>query len=333
MALVALASVAVLYLMSGAGTATSLSDSNSEVAFLEYLRIHGKNYFNNDEYQMRFLLFKDSHNKIAAHSESNGATYEMGHNRFSDMTFAEYSVVLGYKHEQHPSPEPTPLGHITDEPKEVDWRGTVAVTSVKDQGSCGSCWAFSALGSVEGRYNLMNNEVHDFAEQQLCDCDRKAILGLIGNKGCKGGLMWKAMDYLKKHGADEETQYPYISGDGSDKLACNEVPSTSYTKGHTFIMTGEYSDLRLALTEGPVAIAVNAGQECFRFYKKGILSDCAGEALDHGVVAVGYTFDDDLDTYVYFVKNSWGSRWGESGYVRVAEGNIGMILQPTVPKL
>ena len=100
--------------------------------------------------------------------------------------------------------------------------------------------------------------------------------------------MWKAINYLKKHGADEESQYPYVSGDGSDNLECKEIPTETNTQGWSLITSQEPADLRKAISEGPVPVAINAGQECFRFYKKGLLDDCFGEALDHGVVAVGY---------------------------------------------
>ena len=148
--------------------------------------------------------------------------------------------------------------------------------------------------------------------------------------GCKGGLMWKAIDWYKKHGAASEDEYPYVSGDGSDNLACKEVTSEIKGKGHKFVDQKSWDAMKAAIEEGPVSIAVNAGQECFRMYAGGILTECEGEALDHGVVAVGWDTEDGTDYMI--VRNSWGKRWGESGYIRLSPFAAGALLQGTVPK-
>lgn len=203
------------------------------------------------------------------------------------------------------------LSRKMDAPSDaVDWVVKGAVTPVKNQQSCGSCWAFSTTGSVEGALQIATGTLLSLSEQQLVSCDHD------GDQGCKGGSMDTAFGWIKEHGICSETDYPYTSGmgiTGSCKAACK--PEVTLT-GFTDIPKGDESSLLAAVGKGPVSIAIEADKNAFQLYKSGVLdSDSCGKALDHGVLIVGYGSDSGKDYWK--IKNSWGPTWGEDGYIRM----------------
>jgi C1A family cysteine protease len=190
------------------------------------------------------------------------------------------------------------------------------VSGVKDQGSCGSCWAFAATGALESAFLLRDKTTQLLSEQNLVDCSRK-----YGNQGCDGGWMDSAYDYIQDNGISTSDAYPYTARNGKCK---DEVARSIKMASYVDINDGCES-LRNALQSRPVAVAVDAS--AWGSYKSGIISQC-GTTINHGVLVVGLT-----DSY-WKVKNSWGTLWGESGFVRLAPNNICAICNfPSYPIL
>eukprot|EP00358_Blepharisma_japonicum_P004868 CAMPEP_0202942912 /NCGR_PEP_ID=MMETSP1395-20130829/3137_1 /ASSEMBLY_ACC=CAM_ASM_000871 /TAXON_ID=5961 /ORGANISM="Blepharisma japonicum, Strain Stock R1072" /LENGTH=245 /DNA_ID=CAMNT_0049639679 /DNA_START=325 /DNA_END=1062 /DNA_ORIENTATION=- len=229
-----------------------------------------------------------------------------------------------------------PRGHLpryTDEandaaiPDAVDWRLLGAVTDVKNQGGCGSCWSFSTTGAIEGAWFLAKNELVSLSEQELVDCSRS-----YGNEGCDGGLMDYAFDYVIKNGLTTEANYPYTGLDGKcnkDKAAAVSATISGYKDVTPYNSTA----LMAALAIGPVSVAVQADQAAFQFYSTGVIDSGCGTNLDHGVLAVGFNTTTTIPFYI--VKNSWGSGWGDGGYIRIGikegEGVCGIQMMPSYP--
>ena len=223
----------------------------------------------------------------------------MGLNQFSAMTQEEFAetyltLIVDAADSQIESSDDVSI--------QVDWTTQGAVTGVKNQGQCGSCWAFSATGGLEGMAKLEVGTLQSFSEQQLVDC-----AGILyGNQGCNGGLMDNAFRYVKSKGIGLEEDYPYVA----KKQTCKKVASDFKIKG--FVDIKNCDALATALTGRPISVAVDATN--WSPYKSGIFSNCA-TSLNHGVLLVGATDD------YWRVKNSWGTTWGESGFVRLSRGN------------
>jgi len=192
---------------------------------------------------------------------------------------------------------------------------------------CGSCWAFSTTGAVEGAYFLAQNKLLSFSEQQLVSCDHN------GDQGCNGGLMDNAFEYIEKEGISLESEYPYTSGGGvTGSCITSMVKPVATITGFTDVPSRDEKALLAAIEKQPVSVAIEADKSAFQLYKSGVLDSAAcGTQLDHGVLAVGYGTDAGMDYYK--VKNSWGATWGENGYLRmVRDKNMcGIAMQPSYP--
>jgi len=199
-------------------------------------------------------------------------------------------------------------------PDRVDWRDQGYVTPVKNQGACGSCWAFSSTGALEGQHMRRIGQLVSLSEQNLVDCSRA-----FGNNGCSGGLMDFAFEYVKNNsGVDTESSYPYKAADAKCKFTRQNVGAKD--TGFVDIPEGDEDALKDAVaSQGPISIAIDASHSSFQLYKRGVYYEpaCSSENLDHGVLIVGYGTDPDHGDY-WIVKNSWGPLWGEEGYIRMS---------------
>jgi C1A family cysteine protease len=255
-----------------------------------------------DEDNSRLQIFYSNYKTVMTHQSNPSRTYEMGFTKFMDLTKEEFKMkyLSSYVPEQPAFVRILPTEGV---PASVDWRTKGAVTPIKDQGQCGSCWAFSTTGALEGRCFLDGFGLHAFSEQQLVDCS-----GSFGNQGCNGGLMNNAWEYLEKNCLCYEGEYPYKAVDGTCKSKKGENKISTYTA----VAEGNVNQLQAGAAQQPVSVAVDASN--WQFYSSGVFSDCS-TSLDHGVLLVGYNSD------AWIVKNSWGASWGENGFIRLKRGN------------
>ena len=294
--------------------------------FMKYVSNFNKRYGTLEEFIFRNDLYRKAAQEIEEfNARETGST--MGHNEFSDWTDEEYEKLMGFLNLERINTEYAEFTP-TDE-TEVDWVAKGAVTPVKNQGSCGSCWSFSTTGSMEGAHFLKTGKLVSLSEQNLVDCSHN------GNLGCMGGAMDRAFKWTETHALETEADYPY-KGWGDLLSGCKYDSSKGVVSAQSFVdVTPQSSDaLKAAIAKGPVSVAIQANQKVFQRYKGGVITADCGTKLDHGVLAVGYGTTDDGQAY-YKVKNSWGATWGEDGYVRLAitdgDGMCGIQMQPSQP--
>ena len=292
--------LAVLLAVIGAAAVLLNVNNTSTVSeFESWKGKHGIKFASEFENAYRERIFLENFAKINSHNSNPYKTYEQGLNQFSALTTEEFSqqflgTIVAESSNNIESTDDLKVG-------DVDWVSQGAVTGVKNQGQCGSCWAFSATGGLEGLSKLGFGTLQSFSEQQLVDCS-----GTYGNQACNGGLMDNAFKFVKDHGITTEESYPYKAV----KQTCKTNSGDFKISGFTDIKN--CNDLATAVTGRPVSVAVDASN--WSPYKSGVFNNCK-TALNHGVLLVGVT-----DQY-WHVKNSWGTTWGESGYVRLARGN------------
>jgi len=251
-------------------------------------------------------------------------------NAFGDLSHEEFKATYasGYrsiKDTVHRARNAPAKKTHKDPPASFDWTTQGAVTPVKNQQQCGSCWAFSATGSMEGAYFIAKKTLPSLSEQQLVDCSTAQ-----GNQGCNGGLMDNAFQYVIQNGGiTSEAAYPYKAVNGP----CQTAKSVATISSFQDVAQGDEKALQTAVLLGPVSVAIEADQQCFQFYTSGVLTDpSCGTQLDHGVLAVGYGTDATAGDF-WKVKNSWGTGWGMDGYILIARGTneCGIAQEPSYP--
>ncbi|ERL86466.1 cathepsin L [Dendroctonus ponderosae] len=303
---------------------------------------HKKQYESETEERFRMKIFMDNSHKVAKHNklfEQGLYPYKLAMNKYGDLLHHEFVGLLnGFNRtktylkrgELQDSITFIEPAHV-DIPDTVDWRQEGAVTPVKDQGHCGSCWSFSATGALEGQHFRQTKKLVSLSEQNLVDCSSR-----FGNNGCNGGLMDNAFRYIKNNGGiDTEAAYPYMGEDEKCRYSAKNRGATD--KGFVDIPSGDEDKLKAAVaTVGPISIAIDASHESFQLYSNGVYSDptCSSTELDHGVLVVGYGTDEKTGMDYWLVKNSWGDTWGLDGYIKMArnqDNQCGVATQASYP--
>jgi C1A family cysteine protease len=321
--------------------------SNLELrsSFGEWQAHFGKTYGSTDEEYTRFGVWADNVRRIAKYN-SQGLSSKLRANQFADMTDAQFKRAMfgeeGSCFKAGEEPIRIGKGRLTGEQRGaletladgVDWTTAGCVTPVKDQGQCGSCWAFSTTGSIECNWAIAKGQCKStlvgLSEQELVDCSKV-------NAGCNGGNMASAMSYVTSNGGlCSESEYPYKGVDGSCKASSCGTKYDAISN-HKSVTADSESSLATATNAGCVSVAIEADQFAFQYYSSGVLDGTCGTNLDHGVLVVGYG---TLNNEEYWkVKNSWGTSWGEAGYVLICrdcgkngkQGECGIAMEPVQP--
>jgi len=303
------------------GVPTPVYDS-----WVHWKQKNGKSYGTNSEEDYRLHVYSNNYAEVYRISQQHpNTTFEL--NKFADLPSDEFaSIYTGYK--ESPFLQQTNVVKLDESnlKSTVNWVTAGAVAPVKDQGHCGSCWAFSAVSALETANYLQKkmSSVPTYSEQQLVDCAG----GSYHNKGCHGGLMDNAFRYVEAHPLQTEDDYPYRGVEGSCKSGTGHGTATGFTD----VQRGSASQLRAALNGQTVSVAIQANESVFQFYKSGVLDSAAcGTSLNHGVISVGYGTENGKDYFL--VRNSWGPSWGDKGYIKIGANNIcGILSFPSYPK-
>jgi len=285
--------------------------------FQKFTHEFEKQYETIEEYTQAFENFSNNLGVNLLHNSQHALSYQTGPTKFWDMSFEEFQ--RSYLNLHVPSIEKflkdaTPYKFKTmASPDKHDWRDKGSVGPVKDQASCGSCWAFSIVGNLEGVYHIKHGEFKQFSEQQIVDCDTK-------DSGCGGGWMEWGMQYIQQAGGIQvQKDYPYKGVKQTCKFDKTKIAAT--VTGNHFAGTKDEVKIKdMLFQNGPLSVAINANP--LFSYKTGIIdlpaSQCNPAALNHGVTMVGYGTENGKDYWV--LKNSWNQNWGEKGYFRYARG-------------
>jgi len=310
---------------------TLLNENEIWSHFTNFQEKFTKKYENVQELETRFAVFRENFRNIITHNADRNQSFTMGVNQFTDLTPEEFKaqMIRGLK---------APVGSFgcgsfsnsaSGAPASIDWRTKGAVTTVKDQGQCGSCWTFSSTGAMEGAWAIAKGQLIDLAEQELVDC-----AGLkYGSMGCNGGQMEGAFKFIIENGQCAASSYPYTAKDGT----CHSCSAVAHATSCSDVKPNDQLSLKAAVAKQPVAVAIEADTKYFQSYSGGVLtSSSCGTSLDHGVLAVGY--GEENGQKYWLVKNSWGTSWGDKGYVKIGRsestndaGICGIAMDPSFP--
>jgi C1A family cysteine protease len=317
-------------------SANNIQEEYDLIHFKQFQKMFNKTYIDYEYFQYRFSVFRNNLKNIVLHNIDDVKNYTLGVNKFTDLTPEEFNkeYVGTYKNNSF-AKFGTKCNNYQYKgvsiPESIDWREKNAVTNVKDQGQCGSCWSFSSTGAIEGAWAIATGSLINLSEQQLIDCSKK-----YGNLGCNGGLMDNAFEYVIDNGQCSDKEYPYTASGGN----CHSCKMVAALKDCYDIPPNNQLALKEAVAlNGPVSIAIEADTRIFQSYSSGVItSSTCGTNLDHGVLIVGYGEENGIKYWL--VKNSWGASWGEDGYVKIERsdktndaGVCGIAMECSYPKV
>jgi len=300
--------------------------SEIESSFLGYISQFGKTYSTMAEYEHRLHQFAQKTTLINEHNATE-SSYKLGYNQFSDWTQEEYEAILTLQSEgNHVATDDFDgtLHPLAASPK--DWRNSGCVNAIKDQGQCGSCWAFSTQSAMESAHCIKTGKLDSFSEQELVDCDTTC-------SGCNGGLQSRAYRWLESHYEMSESSYRYTARDGSCKYSSSNNTGVKCTGYHS-VTADDPTAMKNALAGRPLSVSIQANKYCFQSYSSGIFDDTScGTRLDHATNVVGW--GEEGSTEYWIMRNSWGKSWGENGYMKLkivsGKGICGIQMEPQYP--
>jgi KDEL-tailed cysteine endopeptidase len=310
---------------------TLLNENEIWSHFTNFQEKFAKKYENVQELESRFTIFRENFHNIVTHNADRSQNFTMGVNQFTDLTPEEFKtqMIRGLKAPVGSFGCGTFSNSASGAPASIDWTTKGAVTTVKDQGQCGSCWTFSSTGAMEGAWAIAKGQLIDLAEQELVDC-----AGLkYGSAGCSGGQMEGAFKFIIENGQCAASSYPYTAKDGS----CHSCTAVAHASSCYDVKPNDQLSLKAAVAKQPVAVAISADTRYFQSYSSGVLtSSTCYTSLDHGVLTVGY--GEENGQKYWLVKNSWGTSWGDKGYVKIGRsestndaGICGIAMDPSFP--
>ncbi|XP_072965834.1 fruit bromelain-like [Typha angustifolia] len=295
--------------------------------YKEWMIKYGRAYLNDEEKLHRFEIFKNNAKYIEASNNISGRSYTLGLNQFADLTKEEFKATYLKLVRPNITESPLPFKYSSSSvppPSSIDWRVKGAVTQIKSQGVCGSCWAFSAVAAIEGIFQIKNGTLLSLSEQELIDCVTEA-------QGCDGGHFGHAFEFVIENGGiTTENNYPYMGFRGvcrSSRLKDHAANISSYDP----VPRNDEASLTQAVANQPVSVGIDARN--LQFYSSGIYDGPCGTNMDHAVTIVGYGRD------YWIVKNSWGISWGEEGYILMQKGVVdprgicGIAMDPYHPSI
>ncbi|XP_074270339.1 senescence-specific cysteine protease SAG12-like [Silene latifolia] len=304
----------------------------------QWMTLHGRVYKDVVEKSNRFTIFSENVKRIEELNSLNRG-FTLGVNAFADLTNEEFKAsrtgfnkdLLSKQIMSKSKSKSFKYENFTVSSSTMDWRMEGVVTPVKDQGQCGCCWAFSAVAATESLHKLKTGALISLSEQELVDCDTEY------DTGCEGGLMDFAFDFIHQNGGlTTESNYPYKAADGTcnKNQASDPVASIS---GYEDVPQNDEDALLKAATNQPISVGIEGSGFDFQFYSGGVFKGECGNELDHAVTVIGYGVAQDGSNY-WLVKNSWGTMWGEKGYMRImrgvkgkSEGLCGIAMMPSYP--